>query len=484
MASNDKHITAAKVNGGFNMSFEGKSLLTRFGVMDGVTFVKLLDRVLQTDIVREWYFNTLEILLSGKAKVDRPLLDKFFIICKSFADSFDTTVFDEYVSDTGKFIATRQDVYNAFYLATFVKLMAPIINSGTIVCPEKVATASLEYMCEVNGTQDFMLRLRKFISVGVTKIFNMNKSAAFSLASIDDVTLFMYDQILSVCLSMYDYDVDPFSRIGSKVKLKGFNMLCSMSNMYMLRNGSMNHEFTINKRGNIKDRLFSEMAYRYAGTCVTKKYLAKGEHKIDVVSPLDRTLYSMLVMPMYNDIFGLNTDISVYNDTQLKMIQLFLAMSIDEYMAGKKTDDAAIMNVMRNVLMNIPVSKEGMKIVSLYNYVDMFNVVTLDTPCDDIELNIDDRTFKKNRAYLKNYKIYGIHDYSSVIDYALTLTNVIKDANMKSIFSEGLATSYDNDDVLFDAIFAFTGGILGNDVKAYDSLKSYIRTRRRLIDKG
>ena len=91
---------------------------------------------------------------------------------------------------------------------------------------------------------------------------------------------------------------------------------------------------------------------------------------------------------------------------------------------------------------------------------------------------------KKNRAYLKNYKIYGIHDYSSVIDYALTLTNVIKDANMKSIFSEGLATSYDNDDVLFDAIFAFTGGILGNDVKAYDSLKSYIRTRRRLIDKG
>ena len=194
---------------------------------------------------------------------------------------------------------------------------------------------------------------------------------------------------------MYDYDVDPFSRIGSKVKLKGFNMLCSMSNMYMLRNGSMNHEFTINKRGNIKDRLFSEMAYRYAGTCVTKKYLAKGEHKIDVVSPLDRTLYSMLVMPMYNDIFGLNTDISVYNDTQLKMIQLFLAMSIDEYMAGKKTDDAAIMNVMRNVLMNIPVSKEGMKIVSLYNYVDMFNVVNLDTPCDDIELNIDDRTFKK-----------------------------------------------------------------------------------------
>lgn len=485
MASNDTHLAAVKCNDGFEIQYLSNTIVTRFGVSDGITFVKYLDRVLQTDSVRNWYFQSLGAILSGGAKVDRTFLDGAYLICKTFSDSFDEEPLKEYIGDDKVFKCELEDVRNVFFLATFVKLMAPILNSGKIETPEKVGTAALNYMAEKNNMAPFLAKLRDYIHAMITKLSRMTRFYRFSMMNCHDLSLYMYDIILSNCLIMYDYDVDPFARIGSKIKLKGLNLFSDYAGIAMVYKKTNDAE-PANAFTNITDKLFSGMTYRYIGEAVTKRYLIRGEYRLDVTSVLDRRIYSMITIPMYNDIFGLNASDVVYSDTQLKMIHLFLYMSMTDYITtGNKN---IFINNMIPVMYNMYTGNGSMAVTVPEDYRSVFCIDNDREACDKAEIKDTPVTGVNLREspvmYVKNYGTYGICNYLGVIGSAMTLFKTLVSSNPVSPFVGYQSVEIPKSKQFIDGIHDFVGAMLGNSVKEYEEFRTFVRTKRRLTDKG
>lgn len=484
MANNETHLTAVKKEDGFEIKYLSNTIVTKFGVSDGETFVKYLDRVLQTDSVRNWYFQSLGAILSGNAKVDRTFLDSAYLICKTFSDSFEEESLKEYTVREGLFKCDITDVRNVFFLATFVKLMAPILNSGKIETPEKVGTASLNYISEKNNMLPFMERLRFYIKGMVSKLSRMTRFYKYSMMNRTDLAVYMYDLILTKCLAMYDYDVDPFARIGSKVKLKGINLFSDYAGIAMVYGKTGDYD-SINPYTDITDKLFSAMTYRYIGEAVTKRYLSRGEYRLDVTSVLDRRIYSLVTIPMYNDIFGLSSGDAVYSDTQLKMIHLFLYMSMADYVSTGNANK--LISHMIPVMYNMYTGDGKMSVTIPDDYRNVFYMDNSTEACDKAE--IKDQTggpqLKESiLMYVKNYKTYGICNYTGVIGSAMTLFRTLVSSNPVSPFIGYQSVEIPKSKEFMDSIHDFVGAMLGNSVREYEEFRTFVRTKRRLTDKG
>jgi hypothetical protein len=242
---------------------------------------------------------------------------------------------------------------------------------------------------------------------------------------------------------------------------------------------------SINPYTDITDKLFSAMTYRYIGEAVTKRYLSRGEYRLDVTSVLDRRIYSLVTIPMYNDLFGLSSWDAVYSDTQLKMIHLFLYMSMADYVSTGNANK--LISHMIPVMYNMYTGDGKMSVTIPDDYRNVFYMDNGTEACDKAE--IKDQTggpqLKESiLMYVKNYKTYGICNYTGVIGSAMTLFRTLVSSNPVSPFIGYQSVEIPKSKEFMDSIHDFVGAMLGNNAREYDEFRTFVRTKRRLTDKG